>query len=119
MDLAQIAHFLRLVGAELAKDNLTGEIVLAGGAVMLLVIQSRETTKGIDAYFATNSEQIRDAAKVVAKRDGLPDDWLNDAFIGFIFTSPLTTMWLECPGLRVFYADPDYVLAPRAVAGRP
>lgn len=115
----EIRQYLQLLGVELQRRNVTGEIVLAGGAVMLLVIRSRQTTKDIDAYFATNAQDIRDAAHVVAQRERLPDDWLNDAFKGFIYSSPPTTLWLEYPGLRVYYANPDYVLAMKAVAGRP
>ena len=28
-------------------------------------------------------------------------------------------MWLDFPGLRVYVANPDYVLAMKAIAGRP
>jgi len=115
----EIEHYLQLLGEELQRRNVTGEIVMAGGAVMLLVIHNRETTKDIDAYFATNAQEIRDAARVIAQREHLPDDWLNDGFKGFIYTSPPTTLWFEYPGLRVYYANPDYVLAMKAVAGRP
>ena len=119
MNVNEIQCYLQLLGEELQRRNVTGEIVMAGGAVMLLVIRNRETTKDIDAYFATNAQEIRDAARLIAKRENLPDDWLNDGFKGFIYTSPPTTLWLEYPGLRAYYADPDYVLAMKAVAGRP
>ena len=32
---------------------------------------------------------------------------------------PESTLWLECPGLRVYVPDPAYVFAMKAVAGRP
>jgi hypothetical protein len=47
------------------------------------------------------------------------DDWLDDGLKGFFYTSPPITLWLEYPGLRVYYANPDYVLSMNAVAGRP
>lgn len=119
MTPSDIERYLRLLGEELQRREVTGEIVLVGGAVMLLVIQNRETTKDIDAYFATNPQEIRDAARIVGNRENLPENWLNDAFKGFIYTSPPTTLWLEYPGLRIYYANPDYVLAMKAVAARP
>lgn len=119
MNPFEIEQYLRLLGEELQRRGVTGEIVIAGGAMMLLVIRNRPTTKDIDAYFATNAQVIRDAARVIARRNNLPDDWLNDGFKGFIYTVPPTTLWLECPGLRVYYANPDYVLALKAIAGRP
>lgn len=115
----EIQHYLQLLGDELQRRNVTGEIVMAGGAVMLLVIRNRQTTKDIDAYFATNPQEIRSAAQVVAQSEGLPDDWLNDGIKGFFYTTPPVTLWLDYPGLRVYYANPDYVLAMKAVAGRP
>jgi len=46
-------------------------------------------------------------------------DWLNDAVKGFIYAQPETTLWLECPGLRVYAPPPAYIFAMKAVAGRP
>jgi len=46
-----IEKYLRMLGQELLKRQVTGEILLAGGAVMLLKVQNREITKDIDAYF--------------------------------------------------------------------
>jgi predicted nucleotidyltransferase len=119
MTTGEIQHYLQLLGEELQKRNVTGEIVLAGGAMMLLVIRNRETTKDIDAYFATNPQIIRESAQVIAEREKLPSGWINDGLKGFFYTSPPTTLWLDYPGLRVYYANPDYVLAMKAIAGRP
>jgi predicted nucleotidyltransferase len=115
----EIQYYLQLLGEELQKRQVTGEIVLAGGTMMLLVIRNRETTKDVDAYFATNPQLIREAARVIALRENLPDDWINDGLKGFFYTSPPTTLWLDYPGLRVYHANADYVLAMKAAAGRP
>lgn len=119
MDAQEITRNLRLLGAELQQRGVTGEIVMVGGAVMLLVIGNRQTTKDIDAYFATNPQAIRDAALTVAKQKRLSPNWLNDAVKGFFYTQPPTTLWLDVPGLRAYVAEPAYVLAMKAAAGRP
>jgi predicted nucleotidyltransferase len=120
MQRAEIETHLRAVGAELANQGLIGEIVLAGGAFMTLVLRSREATLDVDAYFdPKTSGAIRAAALKVARQNGLPDDWLNDAVKGFFATPPLTTRWAEYPGLRVDALTPAYMLAMKAVAGRP
>jgi hypothetical protein len=119
MNPDEMRRYLRLLGEELARHGVTGEVVLAGGAVMLLVIGSRGITRDIDAYFATGTEQIREAAQVVAARERLPPDWINDAVKGFFATQPPVQLWQEYPGLRVFVASPEYVLAMKSVAGRP
>jgi len=115
-----IEKYLRMLGQELQQRQVTGEILLAGGAVMLLEVQNREVTKDIDAYF--NPEQanvIREAAKVVAQREGLADDWINDGVKGFFYQQPPTKKWAEYPGLRIYLTSLDYLLAMKVVAGRP
>ena len=112
--------YLRMLGEELQKRQVTGEILLAGGAVMLLKIQNREVTKDIDAYFPPEqADIIREAAKIVADREGLAYDWLNDAVEGFFYTQPPTEEWAEYPGLRVYFPSLDYLFAMKVVAGRP
>jgi hypothetical protein len=86
---------------------------------MTLVLRQREATKDVDAYFAANAEALRKAAARVAEAQGLRADWLNDAVKGFMYTQPETTLWLECPGLRVYAPQPAYIFAMKAVAGRP
>jgi len=116
----EIETYLRAVGAELASQGLIGEIVLAGGAFMTLVLRSREATLDVDAYFdPKTSGAIRAAALKVARHHGLPDDWLNDAVKGFFASPPLTTRWAEYPGLRVDALTPAYMFTMKAVAGRP
>jgi hypothetical protein len=114
-----IVRNLELLGQELEQRGVTGEILIAGGAFMLLVIKNRDTTKDIDAYFATEPQAIREAAQVVAEREGLAPDWLNDGVTGFFHQSPPTELWAEYPGLRVYTVTSEYVFAPKAIAGRP
>ncbi|HYK84145.1 MAG TPA: hypothetical protein VEV19_02185 [Ktedonobacteraceae bacterium] len=91
MNKEDIEKYLRLLGDELQQRQVTGEILIAGGAVMLLVVQNREVTKVIDAYFPPEqAEIIREAARVIADREGLAYDWLNDGVKGFFYTQPPT-----------------------------
>src|SRR5438105_1971733 len=116
----EIAQHLRQVGQYLHADGLTGEIMIVGGAYMTLVLRQREATKDVDAYFGTHAQAIRAAAARVAREQGLPVDWLNDAVKGFLNAQPeTTTPWAEFPGLRVYAPDPAYIFAMKALAGRP
>lgn len=120
MNKQDIEKYLRMLGQELQKRQVTGEILLAGGAVMLLKVQNREVTKGIDAYFPSGQANvIREAARVVAEREGLADDWINDGVKSFFYTQPPSERWAEYPGLRVYMTSLDYLFAMKAVAGRP
>lgn len=83
MNKDDIQKCLRMLGDELLKRNVTGEILLVGEAVMLLEVGNQEITKGIDAYFEGNAAVIREAVIVIADREDLPADWLNDAVKGF------------------------------------
>lgn len=118
MDRAEIASNLSALGEKLAARSLVGEILLLGGAYMLLVIRSREMTKDVDAYLVQEREAIREAAREVAMERGLPEDWLNDAVSGFIYSQPDITLWQEYPGLRVYTPSPEYVFAMKAAAAR-
>ena len=120
MNREDIEKYLRMLGEELQKKQVIGEILLVGGAVMLLEVGNREVTKDIDAYFEPQySSEIREAAMTVADREGLPDDWLNDGVKGFFYSQPPHKRWAEYPGLRVYIATLDYILVMKVVAGRP
>jgi len=72
MNKQDIEKYLRMLGQELLRQQVTGEILLAGGAVMLLIVHNREVTKDIDAYFnPEHADIIREAIKVIADREGL------------------------------------------------
>jgi hypothetical protein len=59
---------------------------------------------------------VRDAVLVIAQREGLSRDWLQDALVDFFFKQPGNEQWLEYPGLRVFLAPIVYVLAMKVAA---
>ena len=120
MNKEDIEKYLRMLGGELQKMQITGELLLVGGAVMLLEVGKREVTKEIDAYFdQKHAAAIREAATAIAQREGLSVNWLNDAVKGFFYTQPPNKRWAEYPGLRVYIPTLDYLLVMKVIAGRP
>jgi hypothetical protein len=113
-----IEHYLQMLGQELAAQQRTGAIFLVGGAVMILTIGNRNSTRDIDASFVSETPAIRAAVEQIAQREGLPSDWLNDAAKGFLYTSPPVSLWKHYPGLDIYLPGLDYILAMKIVAGR-
>lgn len=76
-DSAKIIKFLRQLGKELRKMKVDGELILCGGAVMLLGFNSREITKDIDGIYSPSTE-IKEITRKIAEKNSLPYDCLND-----------------------------------------
>lgn len=114
---ADIRRLLELLDEELAAVDAEGELYLVGGAVMCLVLGARAATRDVDGMFQP-TRVIREAAARVAVRAGVPASWLNDAVKGFLGSKGEFVPFLEFEHLRVFTADPRYLLAMKCAAMR-
>ena len=115
----QMRKNLTEVGARLAARGLVGEIILAGGAVMVMALRARGGSRDIDAVFAKEAEAIGEAAREVASAHGLPVVWLNDHVRVFVAPDAPTVDFFEVPGLRVRMVRLDYLFYMKAWAGDP
>lgn len=114
---ADIRRLFELLDAELAVKDVQGEVYLVGGAVMCLALDARDATRDVDAFFRP-TKLIREAAARVASSAGVPDSWLNDAVKGYLSPRGEYDPYLELEHLRVFVAQPAYLLAMKCVAMR-
>jgi hypothetical protein len=73
MNKQDIEKYLRMVGFELQKQGVTSEMLLLGGAVMLIEVGNRGTTDDVDTYFLPDFPAVAKAAAVVAGREGLKE----------------------------------------------
>ncbi|MFA6093683.1 MAG: hypothetical protein WCU88_09015 [Elusimicrobiota bacterium] len=117
LDSKLIRRLFKALNEELRKADAKGEIGLCGGAVMCLVFEARKATKDVDGIFHPTRE-IRAAARTVAKKFSLPEDWLNDAAKGFFLREPPKDEVLELSNLRVWAPSADYMLAMKCVSAR-
>lgn len=114
---ADIRRLLELLDAELATNDVQGELYMVGGAVMCIALDARAATRDVDAFFRP-TRVIREAAARVASRAGVPDSWLNDAVKSYLSPRGDYEPYLELGHLRVFVASPAYLLAMKCAAMR-
>lgn len=114
---ADIHRLLELLARELGREGVDGELFLVGGAVMCLAFDARPATGDVDAVFRP-TRSVRQAANRVAARTDFPETWLNDAVKGFLGRRSDWDPWLDLPNLRVFIAQPEYLLAMKCASMR-
>ena len=112
-----IRRLLELLDCELGNVDAEGELYLVGGAVMCLALNARDATRDVDALFKP-TKIIRQAAARVAATANAPEEWLNDAVKGYLSPRGDFDPFLELPHLRVFVAQPAYLLAMKCAAMR-
>ncbi|MFZ4484696.1 MAG: DUF6036 family nucleotidyltransferase [Chthoniobacterales bacterium] len=117
MDREEITAYLERLSDALATRGVVGEIVLYGGAAMVLAHQARLSTKDVDAVFLPKST-VYEAAAEVTRDHGAPDGWLNDAVQGFVSEKSDTLPLLDWPNLKVYVAAPEYLLAMKCLSMR-
>ena len=112
-----ILRLFDLLNAELATEGVQGELYLVGGAVMCLALDARHATRDVDGYFRPTGA-IRQAAGRVATQADVPADWLNDAVKGFLSPRGDFDHYLDLAHLKIFVAQPAYLLAMKCAAMR-
>lgn len=113
----EIVRLFELLNSELAGMDTQGEVYLVGGAVMCLALDARPSTRDVDAWIRP-ARQVREAAARVGAKAGVPATWLNDAVKGWLSSRGTFDPFLERSHLKVFVAEPRYLLAMKCIAMR-
>lgn len=92
------------------------ELLITGGAALVLLYGARESTKDVDAVVGV--EPVRIAARNVATQLGLPEDWLNDGAKGFLQGVARGEVVFQTPSLVVRALAPPQLLAMKLGAWR-
>jgi hypothetical protein len=106
MNKQELAQILRELDAQLSSPC---DIVLVGGAAMILHFGAHRATRDIDVLVLRGDiRELRQAAQAIAQAHDLPEDWMNDAVKGFADILPpdfyhrLVPLELSCAHLHVY-----------------
>ena len=96
------------------------DLYVFGGAAMALAYDSRRATRDVDALFKPHGIVLEEALAAAAEL-GLPRWWLNEQASSWVAPDgdSAATRAFYHPGLRVFAASPEHLLAMKALAARP
>jgi antitoxin component of RelBE/YafQ-DinJ toxin-antitoxin module len=113
-----LENYLVQLNSELARNNVTGEICIVGGAAMMLAFGSRHSTRDIDALVIAPAA-VRAAAQKVARDNQIVASWLNDGVKGFASGGSFEAReLLALSHLRVVMPPPEYILAMKCISAR-
>ncbi|TAH49198.1 MAG: hypothetical protein EYC68_18900 [Chloroflexota bacterium] len=116
----EIESALRRLG-ELAKQEQEQiQLVVVGGAVMLLVYQARLTTRDVDAVILSprSTATVRKWVKQVAHELDLPEEWLNDGAKGYLIGLSQGPTVFSAPGIEARAPSLAQLLAMKLSAWR-
>jgi hypothetical protein len=114
----QLLQAFQYLDEELGRVGTRADVYVVGGAAMAVAYDARRATVDVDAVFEPSLE-VRHAARRVAERLGLDDDWLNDGAKAFVpGPDPDRVQVFEAEHLQVAAASPRFMLAMKLLAAR-
>jgi hypothetical protein len=115
----RILALFRELDDELCQRDIRGDVFIVGGAAMAVAYAARPATRDVDAIWEPSSEVRAAAARVAARHDDIPEDWLNDSVKGFLPGEDADQRVVyEGNCLTVSAASPEYLLATKLLASR-
>ena len=116
----EITLALQELGQLALEQGESIELMVVGGAFMVLAYDARPATKDVDALILAppTTVLVRQLAKQIALKKGWPTDWLNDGVKGFFKSISMGEVLLESPGIRVHAPSIFQILAMKLGAWR-
>src|SRR5438270_10763106 len=116
----EIADGIERLGQLAVESGIEIELVLIGGALMVLRFQARDSTRDVDVAIVAprETERVREFARTVAAEHGWPDDWLNDGAKGYLVGLSNGPVVLSAPGIEVRSPSVAQLLAMKLSAWR-
>ena len=96
------------------------ELLVVGGAAMVLMYGTRPATRDVDAVILLPPEAhtVRELVRQVAQEQGLPEDWLNDGAKGYLVGMSRGAEIFSAPGIIVSSPAVAQLLAMKLSAWR-
>jgi len=95
------------------------DLVIIGGAAMVLGFEARKATKDVDVVIrAPAAAIVRQLAAELAEELGWSADWLNDAAKGFVGQPSAGPILLQAPGIVARTVSVHHLLALKLAAWR-
>jgi len=113
----ELLKYLEILGKELEKAGLHGEVIITGGAAMCLVHSARDATKDIDALYEPKTE-VNALVEKIADEHDLPRNWLNDSVKGFMGSNTEIVDFMQTGNLKISAVTPEYLLAMKLMSSR-
>ena len=116
----EIAEGIERLGQLAVESGIKIELVLVGGALMVLRFRARESTRDVDVAILApaDGQKVRVLARRVAEEHGWPEDWLNDGAKGYLIGLSSGPVVLSAPGIEVRSPDTAQLLAMKLSAWR-
>jgi len=116
----EILSALERLGQLALDDGYTLQLVVVGGAAMVLGYNARPSTQDIDALFLPPPEAriVRSWVKLIAIENNWPIDWLNDAAKGYLVGLSVGPLLWQGPGIEVRQPAAVQLLAMKLAAWR-
>ena len=116
----EIAEGIERLGQLAVKNGIEIELVLVGGALMVLRFRARESTRDVDVAILapSDAQKVRELARRVAEEHGWPEDWLNDGAKGYLIGLSSGPVVLSAPGIEVRSPATAQLLAMKLSAWR-
>jgi hypothetical protein len=117
---SEIQEGLKRLGELAQAKGIHIQLMLVGGAVMVLHFDARISTRDVDAVTLQPREArlVRELAKQVAEEFDWSDDWLNDGAKGYLVGISKGPVVFNAPGIEAFAPSLEQLLAMKLCAWR-
>jgi hypothetical protein len=99
----EITQALERLGKLAQEQGHSIELLLMGGAAMVLMYNTRPSTRDVDVLILSPQQAsiVRKLASQVAQEHNLPEDWLNDGAKGYLVGISQGIVIFSAPGIIV------------------